>query len=131
MINGKGFPKIIINIDGTSTTIDTEIGCITTYEFNVEDALVYKSVITGKQTQKVKGYYHKFTIDYKIVDQSLYNKLIQLTDTGCSIVFYPHKDNLSIYYNVYLSKYKPYYLNNLYSCDAMLIELTTINYISN
>jgi len=130
MINGKKFPKIIISIDGNDTIIDTEIGCITTYEFNVEDAVTYKSVITGKQTQKVKGYYHKFTIDYKIVDQILYNKLVQLTDTGCTITLYPHADSL-INYSVFLSKYKPYYLNNLYSCDALMVELVTIDYIAN
>lgn len=117
--------------DMADNTVTIEFGneTKTTYNYNNEDKKEMKSVITGNVSVLILGYYHSFTIDVlETADNpTLYDKITKIK-TGSNFVLYPHQDDQTSY-QVNLTKFKPYYANDLVYNDAFIIEFSTIGYV--
>lgn len=98
------------------------------YDFNNSAFIRQESVINGHVEYIEKGERQKFKITVHSLTKS---EMATLLSAKRSLVkFRPHTDNEDIEFSAWITKVEPFYLKNIVSMDALLIELESQEYVN-
>ena len=106
--------------EATKYTID--------YDYNNTEMIRQESAINGHLELIKKGERQKIKVNIHSISKTELANLLSVNNK--KVLLRPHTDNEDIQFVAWITKVHPYYLKNIISMDACIIELESQDYVN-